>query len=68
MRNIIGRQVQVQHLRHVGIVEQHIQVEQQHQIVQSEQDIYIYVHTIRHEIHDDGCEHINWIKQRQLYE
>ena len=64
-RNIIGQQVVVQHLRNVGVMEQHIQAEQQHQIVRSEQDICIYVHMIMHEIHEHGCEHINWIRQHQ---
>ena len=46
-------------------MEQHIQVEQRHQIVQSEQDICIYVHMIMREIQVYGVEHINWIRQRQ---
>ena len=64
-RSTIGQQVVVQHLHNVGVMEQHIQVEQQHQIAQSERDTYICVHMIKHEIHDHGCEHINWIRQRQ---
>ena len=51
--------MQVQHLHSVGVMEQHIQAEQQHQIVQSEQDIYTYVHMIKHEIQRHEVEPIN---------